>query len=77
MTDIVELKTRLPDVEPPVMRRVQIPTCYHLRRVHDVIQAVIGWLDLHLHEFKVDTKTYAIPIWRVNFPSTFRIWVGT
>jgi hypothetical protein len=61
MTDIVELKVRLRDVEPPVMRRVQIPGDYSLHRVHDVIQAVMGWYDMHLHEFKVGGKTYGQP----------------
>lgn len=61
MTDIVELKVILRDIEPPVMRRVQIPGDYSLRRVHDVIQVVMGWYDMHLYEFKLGEKTYGQP----------------
>ncbi|KJS41158.1 MAG: hypothetical protein VR70_05250 [Rhodospirillaceae bacterium BRH_c57] len=61
MTDIVELKITLRDVEPQVTRLVQIPGGYSLRRVHDVIQAVMGWYDMHLHDFKVGDKTYGVP----------------
>lgn len=61
MPDIVQLKITLKGVEPPVWRRVQVPADYPLRRVHDVIQAVMGWLDYHLHEFRVGGKVYGQP----------------
>lgn len=61
MTDIVQLRITLLDVEPPVWRRVLVPADYPLRRVHDVIQATMGWYDMHLHEFKIGPKSYGQP----------------
>lgn len=61
MTAIVEVKITLREVELQVTRRVHVPADYSLRRIHDVIQAVMGWYDMHLHEFKVGEKTYGLP----------------
>ncbi|SOE01516.1 plasmid pRiA4b ORF-3 family protein [Caenispirillum bisanense] len=61
MTDIIQLKITLMDVDPPVWRRVQVPADYPLRRVHDVIQATMGWFDMHLHEFRIGGKIYGEP----------------
>ena len=46
--DIVQIRIALQDIEPPIWRRIQVPKDFPLRRLHDVIQAVIGWLDSHL-----------------------------
>ena len=59
--DIVQIRIALQDIEPPIWRRVQVPTDFPLRRLHDVIQAVIGWLDSHLHQFEIGDKLYGQP----------------
>lgn len=57
--EILQLKLTLCDVEPTVWRRVLVPESYSLNRLHRVIQAVMLWLDYHLHEFAVGGKQYA------------------
>lgn len=61
MTDIIQLKIILKEVEPTVWRRVQVPADYPLRRAHDVVQAAMGWFDMHLHEFRIGHKVYGQP----------------
>lgn len=38
--------------KPPVWRRLELPGDLSLPRVHDVIQAAMGWQDSHLHRFR-------------------------
>jgi hypothetical protein len=37
---------------PPVWRRLELPGDLSLPRLHDVIQAAMGWSDSHLHRFR-------------------------
>jgi hypothetical protein len=37
---------------PPVWRRLELPGDLTLPRLHDVIQAAMGWSDSHLHRFR-------------------------
>ena len=50
---ILQLKIMLNDSKPPIWRRVLVPAGMPLPQLHLVIQAVFGWLDYHLHEFRV------------------------
>jgi hypothetical protein len=52
-TPILQLKITLNDSKPPIWRRVLVPAGMPLPQLHQVIQAVFGWLDYHLHEFRV------------------------
>lgn len=58
-SQILRIKLTLRDVEPAVWRRVLVPDSYSLNRLHDVIQAVMLWLDYHLHEFEIGDRRYA------------------
>jgi Plasmid pRiA4b ORF-3-like protein len=44
--------------DPPVWRQVLIPAAYPLSRVHQVIQAAMGWQDCHLHVFQIGKTSY-------------------
>lgn len=49
---VLQLKISLVGVsKPPVWRRVLVPATMRLDRLHDLIQAVMGWTDTHMHEF--------------------------
>lgn len=50
---ILQLKITLNDSKPPVWRRVLVPAGMPLPQLHQVIQALFGWLDYHLHEFRI------------------------
>lgn len=52
-TPILQLKITLNDSKPPIWRRVLVPAGTLLPQLHQVIQALFGWLDDHLHEFRV------------------------
>jgi len=56
--EVAWLKIELSELDPPVWRRVAVPTDFPLRRLHDVIQAVFDWRDSHLHQFEVDDRVY-------------------
>lgn len=61
MTLIARLKLTLSDVEPQVLRRFDVPLKIKLNRLHDVIQAAMGWSDSHLYEFKANGVGWGVP----------------
>lgn len=38
--------------KPPIWRRIEVPGDITLPRLHDVLQAAMGWTDSHLHRFR-------------------------
>jgi len=42
-------------VDPLVWRRIRIPTHYSFWDLHVAIQDAMGWLDYHLHKFKLNS----------------------
>lgn len=59
---VAVLRIELEDIEPLIWRRVAVPTSMNLKAVHEVIQAVMGWLDCHLWEFKAGERKYSLLI---------------
>ena len=55
---IYQLKIVLREIEPPIFRIMQIKSNASLGKLHDYIQAVMGWFDCHLHEFKIGDEDY-------------------
>ena len=49
--EVVELEITLAWSEPPIWRKVRVPTSFTLRDVHHVIQCLFDWDDDHLHAF--------------------------
>lgn len=49
---IVRLKITLDDVEPKVLRRIEVPLAIKLDRLHLTLQAALGWTDSHLYEIR-------------------------
>lgn len=58
---IHQLKVTLTKTKPPVWRRLQVASTIDLRRLHDVIQAAMGWQQAHLYEFEVNGVSYGEP----------------
>lgn len=50
---VYEFKLVLVGVEPPVWRRIQVPETYSFWDLHVALQDAMGWLDYHLHVFRV------------------------
>jgi hypothetical protein len=49
---IMQLKIVLKGSKPPIWRRVLVPAGMPLPLLHQLIQALFGWLDYHLHHFQ-------------------------
>jgi hypothetical protein len=46
------LRVELLEIEPLIWRRVRVMRNVKLKRLHDILQIVLGWEDSHLHEFR-------------------------
>ena len=70
---VYQLKITLNDIRPPIWRRVQTKDCT-LARLHDIIQAVMGWQECHLHLFQIGEDRYGDPDqWPACLPRTGRL----
>ncbi|MFW6136412.1 MAG: plasmid pRiA4b ORF-3 family protein [Chloroflexota bacterium] len=58
---IYQIRVSLAGIEPPIWRRIQVPGDVTLEELHDVLQAVMGWWDYHLHQFMVEGTHYGVP----------------
>jgi hypothetical protein len=58
---IYQLKITLQEIRPPILRLIQVPSTLLLCCLHDVLQAVMGWTDSHLHQFEKDGKYWGVP----------------
>ncbi|MGO4328933.1 plasmid pRiA4b ORF-3 family protein [Cupriavidus sp. 2TAF22] len=57
-TSVLQLRIALRGLSPPVWRRLLIPERVTLARLHEVIQAAMGWTDDHLHQFIIRGRRY-------------------
>ena len=60
-TSIYQIKVTLRDSKPPIWRRVLVPSDITLAKLHNILQAVMGWYDAHLHQFIVGGVYYGVP----------------
>jgi hypothetical protein len=58
---IAHLRIKLNDVEPGVVRRLEVPLAIHLDRLHLVLQAAMGWTNSHLYEFRARDIGWGVP----------------
>ncbi len=50
---IYQFKVTLNGITPAIWRRIQVPEGYSFWDLHVAIQDAMGWLDYHLHAFRV------------------------
>jgi hypothetical protein len=60
-TSIARLKITLDDVEPKVIRWMEVPLTIRLDRLHLALQAALGWTNSHLYEIRVKDVGWGIP----------------
>ena len=53
------IRIELQRTKPTVWRRVEVPGDILLPRLHEVIQAAMGWTDSHLHRFRTSNERNA------------------
>lgn len=59
---VYQLKITLVEADaPPVWRRVLVPAAIRLDRLHEVVQAAMGWQNAHLHVFSDGQTNYGVP----------------
>src|SRR5579862_1721977 len=51
--DVIQLKVTLKGVKPSIWRQIEVPASYTFWELHVAIQDAMGWLDYHLHVFRV------------------------
>ena len=57
---VFQLKISLDGIEPSIWRRVQVKDCT-LGKLHDVIQAAMGWDNYHMWAFEIAGDRYSHP----------------
>ena len=58
---IAHLRIKLDDVEPAVVRRVEVPLTIRMDRLHLVLQAAMGWTNSHLYEIRARDVGWGSP----------------
>lgn len=58
---IAHLRIKLDDVEPGVVRPIEVPLAIRLDRLHLLLQAAMGWTNSHLYEFRARDVGWGIP----------------
>jgi len=58
---IAHLRIKLDDVEPAVVRRLEVPLTIRLDRLHLVLQAAMGWTNSHLYEIRARDVGWGVP----------------
>ena len=56
-----QLRVALKETRPPIWRRFLVSPSTRLSRLHDVLQAVMGWYDCHLHMFIKGRRRFMLP----------------
>ena len=72
-----QLKITLQDIDPPVWRRVLVPSEFTLLDLHYVIQVVMGWEECHLHELHDQTTEVSVPTPRPSTNQQTRARLGS
>jgi hypothetical protein len=58
---VFQLKVTLLGSKPPIWRRIQVRGSTTLPKLHDILQAVMGWYDAHLHAFTAYGVEFGVP----------------
>lgn len=61
LRSIYELKVTLLGIRPPVWRRLQVASTDSLADLHVALQVVMGWANVHMHQFMKDDLHYGEP----------------
>ena len=60
MADIARLRVTIDEVEPAVVRRIEVPLTIRLDDLHFVLQVAIGWQNCHPFEFRVGDTAWGL-----------------
>lgn len=60
-TAVYRLRIQLRGISPPIWRRLLIPVNSTILDLHQAIQAIMGWEDIHLNRFTIRGQRYGVP----------------
>jgi hypothetical protein len=63
---LLQIKISLKGSDPLIWRRIQIPSRLTLKKLHEILQIVMGWRNAHLHQFVVLDKRYSEPDFEIG-----------
>lgn len=58
MSEVLQLKIKLEGIDPPIWRRFLIENSINFKKLHKIVQIIMGWEDYHLYNFQIDKSTY-------------------
>jgi hypothetical protein len=58
---VYQLKLTMKHIDPPIWRRILIHPEITLKRLHQIIQKLMGWYDYHLYQFQAKGQTFSPP----------------
>jgi hypothetical protein len=61
MMRTTRLRVTISEVEPTVVRVLDVPAGVLLPELHDLLQVAIGWTNSHLHQFVANDARYGMP----------------
>ena len=61
LTEIYQIKVTLRGSKPPIWRRLLVSSDITLAKLHQIIQAAMGWSDYHLHQFIIGGMYFSEP----------------
>ena len=64
----LQFKITLLETDPPVWRRTQVPVSYTFYDLHVASHDEMGWLEFHLHDFKIQPLRRACLDIRIESP---------
>ena len=59
--DLLKIRVELSRILPPIWREILVPATYSFWDLHVGIQDAMGWLDYHLHEFRIKDRSPGNP----------------
>ena len=65
---VYQFKITMKDITPLIWRRIVVPETYNFWDLHVAIQDAMGWLDYHLHLFRIRRK-HAGKITEIGIPN--------
>ena len=68
-----QFKITLQGLRPPIWRRIVVPSSYTFWDLHVAIQDAMGWLDYHLHLFRIRNPTNGVRV-EIGIPSGEQFW---
>jgi hypothetical protein len=58
--EIYQLHILLLQINPPIWRRLHVPSDSSIAMLHDLLQIAFDWSDFHLHRFVIRGKEYGV-----------------